>query len=173
MTHCERFMLKTAVELCLMAVAFLLGWMGGCDYEKQHAKTEYRIDTIRMKSDTIIVSSPVLTKEIPCFIPSEVDTTAVLAQFYAKRVYTDTLHLQDFGTVTLMDTVLMNGIGSRNFTYDLTFPVRKRKWSFGIGSFFHNGGAGAYGTVQYRHLQILGGYDFLNKSTLFGAQYMF
>lgn len=84
MTYYERFIIKTIVGLCLATVVFFAGWMGGCHYSKQHAKTEYRIDTIRVKPDTVIASSPVLTEEVPCFIPSEVDTSAILAKFYTK-----------------------------------------------------------------------------------------
>lgn len=176
MTYYERFIIKTIVGLCLALVVFFAGWMGGRQYSEQHAKTEYRINTIRVKPDTVLVSSPVQTEEIPCFIPSEVDTSAILAKFYTKRAFADTLRLKDFGTVTLVDTVLMNGIDSRHFTYDLAFPSYQQtvnKWSYGIGAFVHRGGSGAYGTVRYRHLQVMGGYDFSNKSTLFGAQYMF
>lgn len=175
MTYYERFCLKTIVGVCLAIVVFCTGWMGGRQYS-ENQKTEYRIDTIRVKPDTVLVSSPVLTEEIPCFIPSAVDTSAILAKFYTKRAFADTLRLKDFGTVTLVDTVLMNGIDSRHFTYDLAFPSYQQtvnKWSYGIGAFVHRGGSGAYGTVRYRHLQVMGGYDFSNKSTLFGAQYMF
>lgn len=176
MKNYDRLCLTTAVGVCLAMVVFCTGWTCGSKYSKQHANTEYRIDTIRVKPDTVIVSSPVLTKEIPCSTPSEVDTSAILAKFYTKRAFADTLQLQNFGSVTLVDTVIMNGIDSRHYNYSLAFPSHQKvlnKWSYGIGAFVHREGSGAYGTVRYRHLQVMGGYDFISKSTLFGVQYMF
>jgi hypothetical protein len=50
-------------------------------------------------------------------IPQNIDTTLILKDFFAKRVYNDTLKLDDsLGLVTILDTISENKILSRTWT---------------------------------------------------------
>jgi hypothetical protein len=50
-------------------------------------------------------------------IPQDIDTTLILKDFFAKRVYNDTLKLDDsLGLVTILDTISENKILSRTWT---------------------------------------------------------
>ena len=89
--------------------------IGGNDYEviKHVRDTIYEpvIDTIYKKGETIyldtIIYVGVLTK---------VDTLLILKDFLSKRVYKDTLKLEDsLGYVSLIDTISTNKIIGRRF----------------------------------------------------------
>lgn len=135
---------------------------------------EAACDTVRVV-DTVYVDRPVLVERFePVVLPALIDTAAIIREFYTRNVFCDTLKME-FGTVTVIDTVTENAIGGRIFTYDLAFPTVKPpdRWTFAVGGFGSRDGAGPVGSVRYRHLQLMGGYDFIRKTPIFGVQYSF
>ena len=101
-----------------------------------------RNDTISVKTDTVFVQSKKDTVYIPqlvtVYYPKEkivsypdpypvyqkekVDTTAILKDFFAVRVYSDTAHAQ-YGQVIINDTVSQNKIVKRGLSYNFEMPV--------------------------------------------------
>lgn len=86
-------------------------------------KTEVRVDTIydhkttfiHIPGEKIYVDKPIYVK-----IPTDVDTMEILKDYFAKRIYKDTLILNDkAGKVVLLDTISQNKIFSRTFTADI------------------------------------------------------
>jgi len=75
------------------------------------------IDTIYVPTkQTVYKPGKTIYKETPVFVamPREVDTVAILKDFYCKEVYKDTLKLNDgLGYVSVIDTVSQNNIIGR------------------------------------------------------------
>lgn len=75
------------------------------------------IDTIYVPTkQTVYKPGKTIYKETPVFVamPREVDTVAILKDFYCKEVYKDTLKLNDgLGYVSVIDTVSQNKIIGR------------------------------------------------------------
>lgn len=74
----------------------------------ERTKVEYR------KGDNINV-----VVEVPTFIPVEIDTTALLKDYYSTRVYFDTLVVDSLGYIAVTDTVSENKIFGRKFEANL------------------------------------------------------
>ena len=75
------------------------------------------VDTIYVPTkQTVYKPGKTIYKETPVFVamPREVDTVAILKDFYSKEVYKDTLKLNDgLGYVSVIDTVSQNKIIGR------------------------------------------------------------
>lgn len=57
-------------------------------------------------------------------VPSKVDTTSILKDYYAKNIYLDTFILNDsIGYVAINDTISMNKIQGRIFTSSINLPT--------------------------------------------------
>ncbi len=113
-------------------------------------------EVIKHEIDTIdIVKTKVITKQgkdiyhdttIFVQIPMNVDTLAIIKNYFAKNVYKDTLHLPDsLGYVILLDTISKNTIESRMFSASVKqrtikettivkeLPKTKIFWGVGMG----------------------------------------
>lgn len=77
-------------------------------------ETVERIVTEYRNGKTIYVNIPV---EVP--VPVEVDTVKILKDYYATRVYFDTLKVEDIGYVAVVDTISQNKIVGRTFQANL------------------------------------------------------
>lgn len=55
-------------------------------------------------------------------VPADVDTAAILLNFYAKNVFTDTFAIQ-YGKFVIRDTVQFNKVLGRSYYADLLVPV--------------------------------------------------
>lgn len=62
-------------------------------------------------------------EEIPVFIP--IDTAAILKDYYATRVYNDTVAIDSIGYAYIEDSVSKNEIQARRFSARYTVPVIK------------------------------------------------
>lgn len=108
------------------------------------------IVTIETKWDTVNV---VQTEYIPKWrtkivterdtIPADVDTMAILEDYYAKYYYTDTLTLDTLGYLVVNDTITQNSILSRRFESKVQIPtttitkeiyLNNREFYWGIGA---------------------------------------
>lgn len=113
-------------------------------------------EVIKHEIDTIdIVKTKVITKQgkdiyhdttIFVQVPMNVDTLAIIKNYFAKNVYKDTLHLPDsLGYVILLDTISKNTIESRMFTANVKqrtikettivkeLPKTNLYWGIGMG----------------------------------------
>jgi len=90
--------------------------------------TEYELlshkrDTIYL--DTVVevpVYIPVQPEPIPQPIPQEVDTLAILNDYYAKYAYNDEIKIDSMGMAYIRDTISQNKILSRNVRFDIEYP---------------------------------------------------
>ena len=84
---------------------------------KKYEVVERGTDTVRIvTNNTIYKPGKDIYHEVPTYIkvPVNVDTAAILKQFYTLQVYKDTLHLKDsLGYVTVIDTIYKNYIVGR------------------------------------------------------------
>tara|TARA_R110000796_G_scaffold5470_1_gene20410 strand:+ start:1680 stop:2273 length:594 start_codon:yes stop_codon:yes gene_type:complete len=83
-------------------------------------------DRIVIKTDTILAS---------------IDTLAILKDYYAKYVYSDTLMIDTVGYAIINDTITRNSIFSRNVTTNILIPtitqtntvyINKSEWYWGL-----------------------------------------
>lgn len=97
-----------------------------------------------------------VNKEVPIYVPKwkdkiitdidtfliNVDTNAILSDYYTKYYFVDTLSLDTLGYVLVSDTITQNKIASRKVNYQVNIPkitiektiyVNKREFYYGIG----------------------------------------
>jgi len=83
-------------------------------------------DRIIVKTDTILAS---------------IDTLAILKDYYAKYVYSDTLMIDTVGYAIINDTITRNSIFSRDVTTNILIPtitqtntvyINKSEWYWGL-----------------------------------------
>ena len=113
-------------------------------------------EVIKHEIDTIdIVKTKVITKQgkdiyhdttIFVQVPMNVDTMAIIKNYFAKNVYKDTLYLPDsLGYIIMLDTISKNTIEARMFTANVKqrtikettivkeLPKTKIFWGIGMG----------------------------------------
>lgn len=92
---------------------------------KEYIEISSRVDTTTV-TDTIKVPEyvPVPTNiPVPYPVPADVDTTAILKDYFAKIPYTDIVALDTIGTIQINDTISKNRIISRSFVFDYKIPI--------------------------------------------------
>jgi hypothetical protein len=116
---------------------------------KPYEVIKHEIDTIDIvKTKTITKQGKDIYHDTTIFVqvPMNVDTIAIIKNYFAKNVYKDTLHLPDsLGYVILLDTISKNTIESRMFTASVKqrtikettivkeLPKTKIFWGVGLG----------------------------------------
>ena len=118
----------------LMILIFALFYLKFCNVPPPNVKfvkvagkgyevIKEKIDTHYIKvRDTIYRPGKEIVKVDSIYIevPADVDTLAILRDFFAKNVYKDTLVLKDsLGTIRLIDTITQNKIIYRTFFADI------------------------------------------------------
>lgn len=132
--------MKLVIQNSRSIFAFLLGalaafYFRGCFSEPQLAKIKIsgkKYDVISTKIDTQYIkktSTKYIKGEdiyhdtiIYVEAPSAVDTAAILLNFYAKNVFTDTFAIQ-YGKFVIRDTVQFNKVLGRSYYADLLVPI--------------------------------------------------
>lgn len=124
-----------AIILLVIFIATQRGYIGPTNNDKPPViKTE--IDTVWQKYDSIIIKKVPVIKEIPADpeyipqIPADYETlkseyAKLLALYYAKKVYQDSIAVGKFGYIHLFDTVNQNSLGQRKTIDDFQIPVVK------------------------------------------------
>jgi hypothetical protein len=96
---------------------------------KKYELLSHNIDTVEVKvHDTTIVYKPKwrIKKETEYVdIPADVDTLAILKDYYTKYSYNDTVNVDKYGTGIIKDDVTQNEIVSRQIEWDLKIPIVK------------------------------------------------
>lgn len=83
-----------------------------------------RIDTVWTKGKDSIVYKPIIKKYIVRdTVYKDIDTLAVLKDYFAKVVYEDTIRLDTFGYVLIKDTISENRVQSRTSVANYRFPT--------------------------------------------------
>jgi hypothetical protein len=129
----------TTVIACLTVIFLFskLGCVGGTRPTKD--TISIRVDTILVpvQGEKILVPQPYavyyprtveVEKEVPItvYIPEKVDTIEILNEYFAARLYSDTLATK-YGNVVVNDTIAENRIKGRSLNYDFGLPVVTRQ----------------------------------------------
>ena len=118
--------------LLLIALVIIIVLMRSCDGSgskpgetikidgKKYEVLKHTIDTLIVPHDTIVYrKGKDIYHEVPVYriVPINIDTLAILKDFYAKRVYIDTLRLSDsLGYIVVNDTISENSLLGRLWT---------------------------------------------------------
>lgn len=134
--------MKLIIQNSRSIFAFLLGafaafYFRGCFSEPQLASKSIKVDGKKYevlvsktdteyikKTETKYVSGDDIYHDTTIYVevPSVVDTAAILLNFYAKNVFTDTFNIQ-YGRFVIRDTVQFNKVLGRSYYADLLVPV--------------------------------------------------
>lgn len=160
---------KYAAAIAIIILVLFL-FLKGCNCNRGKTVTVTKIDTVyaESKKDTTYVpvpynvimerepTKPIIIHDIKyltdpnTYQPIKIDTAAILSDYYAKAVYSDTQMVQ-YGKVIIHDTVTKNRISSRHLVTDFNIPVvtktitttvypkEKNKLFFGIDGAYNQG----------------------------------
>ena len=86
-------------------------------------KIEVRYDTIETVKEVYVPKwrTRVVTETIS--VPTEIDTVAILRDYYARYFYTDTLKIDTFGYAVINDTISRNTILARDYKTNILIPT--------------------------------------------------
>jgi hypothetical protein len=156
---------------------------------KPYEVIKHEIDTIDIvKTKTITKQGKDIYHDTTIFVqvPMNVDTMAIIKNYFAKNVYKDTLHLPDsLGYVILLDTISKNTIESRMFTASVKqrtikettivkeLPKTKIFWGVGLGfdktNYIHHVGANLLINTKCDKLYNIGAGVDINKTPFINA----
>lgn len=132
------------------------------------------IDTVFIhKTDTIIFFKPEPVYVFAPVIPPDVDTTAIINDYYSRKIYSEILIDTENLKLFLSDTVSQNAILGRNLSYELTFPeITKtititKKPVFSTSLLFDSRSSASL-VCGYKHFFIQGGYNLQHKEPFVG-----
>lgn len=123
-------------------------------------------ETIRPSIPEPIIIRDSFTKYLP------VDTQRIIDDYLLSKIYVDTIKTEHFSFI-LRDTVYMNSLIGREFSYNLTYPIitrakelPKRKFSI-----FLMGDSRLSTSIVFTkdRLLIQGGYDFKSQTPYVGV----
>lgn len=134
--------MKLVIQNSRSIFAFLLGafaafYFRGCFSEPQLASKSIKVDGKKYevlvsktdteyikKTETKYVKGEDIYHDTTIYVevPAIVDTSAVILDYYAKNVFTDTFSIQ-YGKFIIRDTVQFNKVLGRSYYADLLVPV--------------------------------------------------
>ena len=141
--------IQTLLIVVLVVIILLLrSCGGGSGHTSQIQDPIILTDTVTLY-DTIIESTINYVPQYKIQYQSkvdtvfgEVDTLAILKDYYAKYVYTDTLYIDTLGYAVINDTITRNSILSRNIKTNIVVPtstvtntiyINERELYWGLG----------------------------------------
>ena len=159
--------MKQAIYILTLVTLTLMGFVAGRLSAPKHAAGRLAADTITL-TDTCYLQAPTIVREIPVPVPALVDTAAILATHYTKRIYMDTLINQPALRVIVRDTVWQNRLLERTAvaTYRPTIFRHTRSVSLGLAVTPHT--LGVLAGYRIRGHEWMMGYDIHNRG-LFAA----
>lgn len=80
-------------------------------------------DTVKVEKTKYVPKWRIKTEVVHDTIPANIDTTAILKDYYTKYFYTDTIDLDTIGSIVVKDTVTKNLILSRNVQSNIFVPT--------------------------------------------------
>ena len=161
--------LQTLLIVVLVAIILLNRNCGGKTPQPTEptiiTDTIIQYDTIRIEKINYIPKwkTKYITKVDT--IPSDIDTLAILKDYYAKYFYTDTLHIDTLGYAVINDTISRNSILSRDIKTNILIPtstvtntiyINRREVYWGLGLYSgekkinHLGGELLYKNKKYQ-----------------------
>jgi hypothetical protein len=122
-----KYFLKYIKELVILALIIILGlsWTNKSDTPEPIIKTVTETEYISSPPDTIQVDTIIYKTKVKWRtqeIPQDVDTSAILEDYFSKYYYSEVIDLDSLGTLTINDTITQNKIYSRNYITNFKFP---------------------------------------------------
>ena len=105
-------------------------------------KIEVKYDTIETVKEVYVPKWRTRVVTETEFIPTEIDTTAILRDYYAKYFYSDTLQIDTIGFAVINDTISRNTILARDVKTNILIPttiikkeiyLNNREFYWGLG----------------------------------------
>ena len=105
-------------------------------------KIEVKYDTIETVKEVYVPKWKTKVVTETEFIPAEIDTTAILRDYYAKYFYSDTLQIDTVGFAVINDTISRNTILARDVKTNILIPtttitkeiyLNNREFYWGLG----------------------------------------
>ena len=156
---------KVSHMLLCAVIALLSGWAGHWLGSRKRSivhvpETVVRHDTIR----PAIPEPEVIVREVP----TEVDTAAILADYFSEKHYLDTIIERPYLKVELTDVISHNSLLDRTVVVDYRQPV------VGNNALVVGMDAGRYGCVlsagyRRKSWEFRAGYDLYNRSLVLGV----
>lgn len=129
-------------------------------------------DTVWKRIDSIVwVKSPLLVWREPVEKPQVIDTAAVIADYYSRKVYAESIQVDSFLYVNIVDTLEKNALISRKISYSLNIPTvieRQKKPNLTvsvIGDSRYYAGA----QIGWKRVLFNAGYDFKDRFPVIGV----
>lgn len=157
--------MKQAIYILTLVTLTLMGFLTGRCSAPQPAAERPTADTITL-TDTCYLQAPPILREIPVPVPAEVDTAAILAAHYTKRIYTDTLINQPALRIVVRDTLWQNRLLDRTAitTYRPNLLHHTRSLSLGLA--VTPGTLGVLAGFRIRGHEWAVGYDIHNRGII-------
>lgn len=161
--------------LTTFAVAFALG---RCTGAKVPARLPSRYDpqyTLPVTVDTKYV--PMARDTVRVEVPAEVDTTTILAEYFSKHIYCDTLRASAPGKLggsaeaIVVDTIAQNVIAGRSVRLTFTPNRLATASSVGVLSTFGLNHMAIMAEYRYDRWAFYAGYNFTEHAPLAGVGY--
>lgn len=156
---------KVSHMLLCAVIALLSGWAG--HWLGSRNRSIVRVPETVVRHDTIRPAIPepeVIVREVP----TEVDTAAILADYFSEKHYLDTIIERPYLKVELTDVISHNSLLDRTVVVDYRQPiVRQNALVLGMD-------AGRYGCVlsagyRRKSWEFRAGYDLYNRSLVLGV----
>lgn len=103
----------------------------------------------------------------------DIDTGAIIRNYFSIRIYNDTFDLDSVSTLHLKETVAMNRIRNRFIDYNRKEISVKPKYYIGVGGFAGYNMAGIKGSFTRKNWEFELGYDLINSGIYIGAEKKF
>lgn len=150
--------------LCAV-IALLSGWAG--HWLGSRKRSIVRVPETVVRHDTIrpaIPEAEVIVREVP----TEVDTAAILADYFSEKHYLDTIIERPYLKVELTDVISHNSLLDRTVVVDYRQPIVCNN-ALVVGM-----DAGRYGCVlsagyRRKSWEFRAGYDLYNRSLVLGV----
>ena len=154
----------SCILLCAF-IALLSGWAGHW-LGSRHRSIVYTPETV-VKHDTIrpVIPEPeVIVREVP----AEVDTAAILADYFSEKHYLDTIIERPYLRVEMTDIISRNALLDRTVVVDYRQPV---VYSNALALELDAGRYSCVLSAGYRRKswEFRAGYDLYNKSLVLGV----
>lgn len=156
---------KVSHMLLYAVIALLSGWAG--HWLGSRKRSIVRVPETVVRHDTIRPAIPepeVIVREVP----TEVDTAAILADYFSEKHYLDTIIERPYLKVELTDVISHNSLLDRTVVVDYQQPIVCNN-ALVVGM-----DAGRYGCVlsagyRRKSWEFRAGYDLYNRSLVLGV----
>jgi hypothetical protein len=160
----------------IVAICFLLWKLITKPDPHSETKITYQYDTT-IHQIKINVPQPVVTVQQP--VPADVDTDAILAQYFQVHYYNDTIADSNL-TAYIGDSIGYNRLLHRSFNYRITRPIEvhiqqtnPRQWglSLGVQSWFDTTASfGLLVGIRNRDWEVIGGRNLTDRKYFIGVK---